>query len=62
MRRHDDRFVVTVDRAKAFLEQLAASGIEHEVIDLSLDDIFEAFVIGRPQGWPRPLATVSVSI
>ena len=44
------------------LEQLAASGIEHEVIDLSLDDIFEAFVIGRPQSWPRPLATVSVSM
>src|ERR1700722_17101723 len=40
VRRHDDRFVVTVDRAKAFLEQLAVSGIEHEVIDLSLDDIF----------------------
>jgi ABC-2 type transport system ATP-binding protein len=57
VRRHDDRFLVTVDRAKAFLEQVAASAIEHEVIDLSLDDIFEAFVIGRPQGWPRPLAT-----
>src|SRR5580704_10356684 len=61
VRRDDDRYVVTVDRAKAFLDQLAASGIEHEVIDLSLDDIFEAFVIGRPQGWPRPLAPTAVS-
>ncbi|HET6328308.1 MAG TPA: ABC transporter ATP-binding protein [Planctomycetaceae bacterium] len=60
VRRHDDRFVVTVDGASAFLETLAASGIDHEVIDLSLDDIFEAIVIGRPQGWPRPLSAVAM--
>ena len=60
VRRHDDRFVVTVDGASAFLETLAASGIDHEVIDLGLDDIFEAIVIGRPQGWPRPLSAVAM--
>jgi ABC-2 type transport system ATP-binding protein len=60
VRRHEDRFVVTVDRANTFLEALASSGIEHEVIDLSLDDIFEAIVIGRPQGWPRPLSPVAM--
>jgi ABC-2 type transport system ATP-binding protein len=60
VRREDDRLVVTVDRAAPFLESLAASGIDHEVIDLSLDDIFEAIVIGRPQGWPRPLSAVAI--
>jgi ABC-2 type transport system ATP-binding protein len=60
VRRHDDRIVVTVDRAGAFIEMLAAGGIDHEVIDLSLDDIFEAIVIGRPQGWPRPLSAVAI--
>jgi ABC-2 type transport system ATP-binding protein len=60
VRRHDDRIVVTVDRAAPFIEALAASGIDHEVVDLSLDDIFEAIVIGRPQGWPRPLSAVAI--
>jgi len=60
VRRHDDRIVVTVDRAASFIETLAAGGIDHEVIDLSLDDIFEAIVIGRPQGWPRPLSAVAI--
>jgi ABC-2 type transport system ATP-binding protein len=60
VRRHDDRIVVTVDRAAPFIEALALSGIDHEVVDLSLDDIFEAIVIGRPQGWPRPLSAVAI--
>jgi ABC-2 type transport system ATP-binding protein len=60
VRRHDDRIVVTVDGAGPFIEALAANGIDHEVIDLSLDDIFEAIVIGRPQGWPRPLSAVAI--
>jgi ABC-2 type transport system ATP-binding protein len=60
VRRHDDRIVVTVDRAAPFIESLAANGIDHEVVDLSLDDIFEAIVIGRPQGWPRPLSAVAI--
>jgi ABC-2 type transport system ATP-binding protein len=60
VRRHDDRIVVTVDRAAPFIEALAAGGIDHEVIDLSLDDIFEAIVIGRPLAWPRPLSPVAI--
>jgi ABC-2 type transport system ATP-binding protein len=60
VRRHDDHIAVTVDRAAPFIETLAANGIDHEVIDLSLDDIFEAIVIGRPQGWPRPLSAVAI--
>jgi ABC-2 type transport system ATP-binding protein len=35
-----------------FYPTLAAGGIDHEVVDLSLDEIFEAFVIGRTVDWP----------
>ena len=49
--RHDDRVALVIDRADRFIEHLSARGVEHEVIDLRLDEIFEAFVIGRPQGW-----------
>jgi ABC-2 type transport system ATP-binding protein len=60
VRRLDDRIAVTVDRAAPFIESLATGAIDHEVVDLSLDDIFEAIVIGRPQGWPRPLSAVAI--
>jgi ABC-2 type transport system ATP-binding protein len=59
VRRDEDRLIVTVDQATPFIEQLANDGVDHEVIDLSLDEIFEAFVIGRPQGWPRPRTPVT---
>lgn len=49
--RHDDRVALVIDRADRFIDDLAARGVEHEVIDLRLDEIFEAFVIGRPRGW-----------
>ena len=51
--RHGERLVITIDRATDFLDQVADGGVEHEVVDLSLDEIFEAFVIGRPPGWPE---------
>lgn len=42
---------LVIDRADRFIEHLSARGVEHEVIDLRLDEIFEAFVIGRPRAW-----------
>jgi hypothetical protein len=36
------------------LEQLDSTGTPYDVSDLSLDEIFEAFVIGRPDEWPSP--------
>lgn len=50
--RHGDRVAVVIDGADRFIDDLAARGVEHEVIDLRLDEIFEAFVIGRTRGWP----------
>ncbi len=62
LRRHDDRAVLVLDDAADYLPQLAAQHIEHEVIDLGLDEIFEAYVIGRPAGWPDSSATATVSV
>ena len=53
IRRHDDRMAAIVDRSAAFIEQLSSHGIDAEVLDLSLDEIFEAFVVGRSKGWPK---------
>ena len=47
VRRHGERLAVVVDRAAEFIQRLESSGTEHEVVALSLDEIFEAFVIGR---------------
>ena len=50
--RHEDRLAVIIDHAENYVRQLIAKGIDHDVVDLSLDEIFEAFVIGRTQDWP----------
>jgi ABC-2 type transport system ATP-binding protein len=46
------RAAVTVDHAGEWISHLEANGVEHIVEDLSLDEIFEAFVIGRTDAWP----------
>jgi ABC-2 type transport system ATP-binding protein len=60
VRRSGEQLSVIVDGAAPFSEQLATNGIDHDVIELSLDEIFEAFVIGRPQDWPQERAAVAV--
>jgi ABC-2 type transport system ATP-binding protein len=52
VRRQGDRLAVVLDGAADFIQRLEAEGVEHEVVSLSLDGIFEAFVIGKPQRWP----------
>jgi ABC-2 type transport system ATP-binding protein len=52
VRRHGDRLALIMDRAGTYLKEVSACGIDHEVVDLRLDEIFEAFVIGRPDQWP----------
>lgn len=42
-----DRMAVTVDQAESALELLGRDGIEPRVVDLNLDEIFEAYVVGR---------------
>lgn len=63
LRRDGSRVAVTVDGAEEWIHGLRSAGIEPVVEDLSLDEIFEAFVIGRRASWPgttpRPLAAAS---
>ncbi|MCA9102039.1 MAG: hypothetical protein KDA63_12840, partial [Planctomycetales bacterium] len=42
-----DELAVTVDEAVAAIALLERSGIEHRVVDLNLDEIFEAYVAGN---------------
>jgi ABC-2 type transport system ATP-binding protein len=44
-----ERTALTVDDAQRAIAALHQIGIEPEIVDLNLDEIFEAFVIGRPE-------------
>jgi ABC-2 type transport system ATP-binding protein len=44
----DNRAALTVDGAPEAIRALRGVGLEPQVVDLNLDEIFEAFVIGRP--------------
>jgi ABC-2 type transport system ATP-binding protein len=48
VRRQRGEVAVTLESAPATIERLAASGVAHRVIDLNLDDIFAAYVTGKP--------------
>jgi ABC-2 type transport system ATP-binding protein len=60
-----ERMVVAVDGAEKAVELLRYEGVEFRVVDLNLDEIFEAYVVGRrddtaesakPQAEFQPLA------
>lgn len=50
-----ERMVVTVEGAEKAIEVLRYEGVEFRVVDLNLDEIFEAYVVGRKD---EPPATV----
>jgi ABC-2 type transport system ATP-binding protein len=60
VRRHEERVALVIDQSEGYLQQLSATGVDFDVADLSLDEIFEAFVIGRAQDWPERPARASV--
>lgn len=60
VRRRQQQLSLVVDRASDFLTRLTASDIDHEVVDLTLDEIFEAFVIGRTTDWPERVTSSQV--
>lgn len=47
-----DRVAVTVERAEHALKVIGREGLEHRVVDLNLDEIFEAYVAGRRSNAP----------
>lgn len=61
VRRHGDRLAIIVDEAPTYLRRLSEEAIEHEVVDLRLDEIFEAYVIGRTDDWPDMPVTEKVA-
>jgi ABC-2 type transport system ATP-binding protein len=62
VRRHDNRVAIITDQAGRYIQKLLADGIDHDVVDLSLDEIFEAYVIGRAQDWPNNSQRATVSV
>jgi ABC-2 type transport system ATP-binding protein len=56
VRRSDRRVAVVVEGAATALEEARGAGVRPEVVDLNLDEIFEAYVAGRPdeQRSPEP--------
>ena len=47
---------VVVDGCAQFLKQLSSINVSVSPTQMTLDDIFEAIVIGRPQDWNEPSA------
>lgn len=52
LRVFSDHVAVTLDDAEAWVSTVRGTGFNPEVQDLSLDEIFEAFVIGQKDAWP----------
>ncbi|PQO45104.1 ABC transporter ATP-binding protein [Blastopirellula marina] len=62
LRRHEGQAAVITDAAADYQRQLDAQQIDYEIVNLTLDEVFEAYVIGRPEGWPdQPAAAAAVS-
>jgi ABC-2 type transport system ATP-binding protein len=51
LRRNGQVALITVDRAANWFTELNRIGIQYTAEDLSLDEIFEAFVIGQRKDW-----------
>jgi len=62
VRRDAARIAVTLDDSGPWIAGLRADGVEHVVEDLSLDEIFEAFVIGRVDGWPKSSTPLNAAV
>jgi hypothetical protein len=55
-RRDGDDVALTLEGAEAAVERLRREGAAHRVVDLNLDEIFEAYVTGKPTGWEQAAA------
>ena len=53
---------VTLDDSAEWIAALRSDGVEHVVEDLSLDEIFEAYVIGRVDLWPDATTNPAVVV
>ncbi len=53
VRNDQSRVAITIDDAPTWIADLQQHGMEYAIDDLSLDEIFEAFVIGNANLWPE---------
>jgi len=60
--RQRDEVAVTIENAATTIERLAAAEVRHRVIELNLDDIFAAYVIGKPESPSQGLSASPVAI
>ncbi len=60
--RKAERIAVTLDDSAAWIAKLSSDGVDYVVQDLTLDDIFEAFVIGKVALWPDHSSSRNVAI
>jgi ABC-2 type transport system ATP-binding protein len=60
--RKADRVAVTLDDSVEWIAELGSDGVDHVVEDLNLDDIFEAFVIGKTDLWPDQTANRKTAV
>ena len=56
-----DEVAVTIEEAAAAVERLTGAGVQLRVVDLNLDDIFAAYVVGRPEA-PHAAEPVAVPV
>ena len=61
-RRMEPGLAVTLDDAGPWIRKLQTDGVEFTVEDLSLDEIFEAFVIGQVELWPDQRANLKAVV
>jgi ABC-2 type transport system ATP-binding protein len=57
-RKEGRELALVVEGAERAVERLEYEGIEHRVVDLNLDEIFEAYVTGKPQSEEPQLAAI----
>ena len=53
---------MTIENATATIARLTAANVRHRVIDLNLDDIFAAYVIGKRERPAQSLATGALAL
>lgn len=57
-RRDGDELALVLEGAELALENLECEGIDHRVVDLNLDEIFEAYVTGKPMRPQQPTGAI----
>ncbi len=62
VRRQGDQLEIVIDGMEPFIDELTAAGLSPQPSTMTLDDIFEAFVIGRPQDWPTDESPSGASV